>query len=303
MAARIPETTRVVTIAANLDIGEWTRIHGYSPLAGSLNPALAPALAPAIDQLHYVGGHDTNVTPSVVGSFAHRHPEARVVEIAEFDHRCCWIERWPQLLSDPRDAVPAADPPAATADDVRSAFGRSRRCARLQFAAVLTVQRAAREDVAARPLPATPLPHRVAPLGLIGARHRSRDILLLRRRHLLRRVLRFPVALLRGLIGHGSRPSVAQNEGASSPGPRSPCAPVFAATSARNVTPARRGRARTDLAVDGFLSEICGNEPTAGQRCFTVPDERSKIPVACAPGPGLSVERLASCGLEPRRLL
>jgi dienelactone hydrolase len=104
MAARVPEATRVVTIAANLDVDEWSRIHGYSRLAGSLNPALAPALAPAIDQLHFVGGRDTNVTPSVVASFARRHPAARVVEIAEFDHRCCWIDRWPQLLHDMRAA-------------------------------------------------------------------------------------------------------------------------------------------------------------------------------------------------------
>jgi len=106
MAARIPEATRLVTIAANLDVDEWTRIHGYSRLAGSLNPALAPALTPAIAQLHFVGGRDTNVPPRVAGSFASRHPEARVIEIAEFDHRCCWIDRWPELLSgapsDPR---------------------------------------------------------------------------------------------------------------------------------------------------------------------------------------------------------
>jgi len=121
MAARIPETTRVVTVAANLDIDEWARIHGYSPLAGSLNPAFAPALAPAIDQLHYIGGRDTNVTPSVVESFARRHPEARVIEIAEFDHRCCWIERWPQLLSGARAAVAASDSRAGTANGVRSA--------------------------------------------------------------------------------------------------------------------------------------------------------------------------------------
>lgn len=123
MAARIPETTGVVTIAANLDIDDWARIHGYSPLSGSLNPALAPALEPAIGQLHYAGGRDTNVTPSVVGSFARRHPEARVIEIAEFDHRCCWIERWPELLSGTRVATPAGDPPsgaakAGTANDV-----------------------------------------------------------------------------------------------------------------------------------------------------------------------------------------
>ena len=99
IAARVPEATGVVTIAANLDVDAWTRIHGYSALAGSLDPALAPALAPGIDQRHYVGGHDTNVPPSVVRSFARRHPEARVIEIAEFDHECCWIERWPALLA------------------------------------------------------------------------------------------------------------------------------------------------------------------------------------------------------------
>ena len=99
MAARIPETTGVVTIAANLDVDAWTRLHDYSPLSGSLNPASAPPLAPAIDQRHYVGGRDDNVPPSVVKSFARRHPGARVIEIAEFDHVCCWIERWPELLA------------------------------------------------------------------------------------------------------------------------------------------------------------------------------------------------------------
>ncbi len=28
-----------------------------------------------------------------------------MIEIAEFDHRCCWIDRWPELLSGtPSDA-------------------------------------------------------------------------------------------------------------------------------------------------------------------------------------------------------
>lgn len=118
MASRIPETASVITVAANLDTDEWARIHGYSQLSGSLNPALAPALPPSIDQVHYVGGRDTNVTPSVAASFVRRHPEARVIEIAEFDHRCCWIERWPELLSGARVAAPVREPAGGMATDV-----------------------------------------------------------------------------------------------------------------------------------------------------------------------------------------
>ncbi len=100
MAANVPETSEIITVAANLDTDDWTRIHDYSPLAGSLNPALMPPLPSTIVQLHYVGGRDRNVPPSVVQSFARRHAEARVIEIADFDHECCWIERWPKLLEE-----------------------------------------------------------------------------------------------------------------------------------------------------------------------------------------------------------
>ena len=100
MAAQVPEAAAIVTVAANLDTDGWTRIHDYSPLAGSLNPALMPPLPPTISQLHYVGGRDRNVPPSVVQSFARRHPGARVIELADFDHECCWIERWPNLLEE-----------------------------------------------------------------------------------------------------------------------------------------------------------------------------------------------------------
>ena len=100
MAAHVPETIAVVTVAANLDTDEWTRIHGYSALKGSLNPALLPALPPTIVQMHYVGSADPNVPPSIVRSFARGHRGARVVEVAGFAHECCWIERWPRLLDE-----------------------------------------------------------------------------------------------------------------------------------------------------------------------------------------------------------
>jgi pimeloyl-ACP methyl ester carboxylesterase len=100
MAAYVPQTIGVVTVAANLDTDVWTKIHGYSALEGSLNPALLPELPPTIPQLHYVGSRDRNVPPSVVSSFARHHPEAHIIEVAGFEHECCWISRWPQLLDE-----------------------------------------------------------------------------------------------------------------------------------------------------------------------------------------------------------
>lgn len=111
MAARVPETSAVVTIAANLDTDEWARIHGYSALDGSLNPASQPDLPSGIVQLHYVGSRDRKVPPSVVRSFARHHTEARVIEVAGFDHECCWIERWPQLLDEGARSAPMVERP------------------------------------------------------------------------------------------------------------------------------------------------------------------------------------------------
>jgi dienelactone hydrolase len=99
MASSYP-AAGVITVAANLDIDAWTKMHGYSEMKGSLNPASLPPLAPAIVQVNYFGGRDQNVPPSVMRPFGRQHPQATMIEIAEFDHVCCWIERWPRLLGD-----------------------------------------------------------------------------------------------------------------------------------------------------------------------------------------------------------
>jgi dienelactone hydrolase len=100
LASRVPQASAVVTIGANLDTAAWTELHAYDPLAGSLDPAAQPPLPASIVHVAYVGERDENVPPSIVRSFAARHPQTRIVEVAGFDHRCCWIERWPQLLRD-----------------------------------------------------------------------------------------------------------------------------------------------------------------------------------------------------------
>jgi hypothetical protein len=100
MASHVPETVAVVTLAANLDTEGWTKLHRYTRMAGSLDPAAQPSLPRAIREVHYVGGRDENVPPSLARAFRARHPQATIVELPEFDHRCCWVERWPALLGD-----------------------------------------------------------------------------------------------------------------------------------------------------------------------------------------------------------
>lgn len=98
MAERLPQTVAVVTLAGNLDIDAWTRLHEYTPLQGSLNPAERAPLSGSIRQVHYVGGKDRNVLPEFAHSYAARDNSAQVIELPGFDHVCCWELVWKSLL-------------------------------------------------------------------------------------------------------------------------------------------------------------------------------------------------------------
>ena len=97
-APRVPETTGVVTIAANLDVEGWTRRHGQPPLAASLSPATRPPLPEAIYQRHYAGARDTVVPPPIVSGGG--IPAGSLTVVPDFDHVCCWIDLWPRVLSE-----------------------------------------------------------------------------------------------------------------------------------------------------------------------------------------------------------
>ena len=98
LAARVPETTAVVTAAANLDIDAWAASRGARPFVGSLNPARQPALSADIVQRHYAGGRDEVVPPEVTRKGL--GPGVPLTVIPEYDHRCCWEKLWPGLLAD-----------------------------------------------------------------------------------------------------------------------------------------------------------------------------------------------------------
>lgn len=89
----------LVTIAANLDIDAWNAYHGYPPFEGSLNPADDLESLPDIEQLHLAGGEDEIVPAFIVSEFAARGRRSRTIEYQEFDHGCCWVDIWPEVLS------------------------------------------------------------------------------------------------------------------------------------------------------------------------------------------------------------
>ena len=97
LAARIPQTVAVVTVAANLDVDAWADHHGWPRLTGSLNPARI-AHPDGILRRHYAGARDTAVPPELIRRAAPAGD--RVAVIAGYDHVCCWVELWPGVLED-----------------------------------------------------------------------------------------------------------------------------------------------------------------------------------------------------------
>ena len=97
LAARRPEISSIITIAANLDTAAWAKFHGHKPLADSLNPLDVLPLPHPVRQLHFYGGRDQQVPVASAQAAIARDPTARVEVIESFDHRCCWAKRWGEL--------------------------------------------------------------------------------------------------------------------------------------------------------------------------------------------------------------
>jgi hypothetical protein len=105
LAALIAERRRdvawLVTVAADLDLAEWVRLESIEPLPGSLDPADSAAAIQQLPQTHFVGANDPVVPPAVAEAFVRRMsnpPAARVIVEPSFDHECCWVATWPQLV-------------------------------------------------------------------------------------------------------------------------------------------------------------------------------------------------------------
>ena len=98
IAPKLAQVSRVVTISGNLDVGAWTRYHHYSPLAGSLDPAMQPALLADVTQFHLIGNDDKNTPAEIVLPAIKLQPNPVILRYPDVDHDCCWAERWPAML-------------------------------------------------------------------------------------------------------------------------------------------------------------------------------------------------------------
>ena len=100
VAARRSDVNCLVTIAAPLDTGAWTRALKVSPLDYSLNPADFAKMLSSVKQTHFRGGKDTVVPPSTTQGYLSQEPRALVIDKPQYDHQCCWGDDWPELRSE-----------------------------------------------------------------------------------------------------------------------------------------------------------------------------------------------------------
>lgn len=114
VAANRNDVVRLITVAADLDIGYWTESSGLSPMTGSRNPASVAQKLGFIPQIHYTGQDDDTVEPDVAKSFMlHLPPNTpvRIIEVPDFNHHCCWAENWPKLAEDAKRQFPDKEQP------------------------------------------------------------------------------------------------------------------------------------------------------------------------------------------------
>lgn len=96
LAGNRDDVDALITVAAPLSVSTWVAWHHASPLNGSLDPAESTGRLP--ESVHYAGGRDSVVPVSIVAAFVNRRG-GRMEVVSDFDHECCWVRDWDELLS------------------------------------------------------------------------------------------------------------------------------------------------------------------------------------------------------------
>jgi len=99
MAEAVQGVTKVVTVAANLNVAVWSNYHGYLMLKGSLNPAVDAKISSEIKQIHIAGQDDDVVPAFIISDYVKSQKNASYYEMVKQDHACCWEGIWFDLLT------------------------------------------------------------------------------------------------------------------------------------------------------------------------------------------------------------
>lgn len=100
LAARRDDVARLITVVGNLDHRAWTAHHHISPLTQSLNPVNEVDKLKHIEQWHFVGEEDKNITPALLRDFVQRFPKKnkpRLMIMRGYDHHNYWARDWHKI--------------------------------------------------------------------------------------------------------------------------------------------------------------------------------------------------------------
>ena len=102
VAARRTDIASIRTVAGNLDVDEVVRLHGVTPMPASINPLSEARQVAGIPQIHFSGGLDTTVPPSIAARFAMVAGGSCVQTriIPGLKHEGNWPRLWPQMLAE-----------------------------------------------------------------------------------------------------------------------------------------------------------------------------------------------------------
>ena len=101
IASQRQDVAGIMTIAGNLDTETWVSLYGLEPLTGSLNPASVATHLSSTPQVHFIGGKDEVISKNVTESFLQKMGspnQAKIIEIPNYGHVCCWKDSWKELL-------------------------------------------------------------------------------------------------------------------------------------------------------------------------------------------------------------
>lgn len=95
IACQFDRPTYLITISANLDTEAWTNYHNWSPLNGSLNPAIDSKLCPHLTQLHFHGAIDEQIPVKLNNNYYnYHHTKPIIIENATHSN---WTKFWPEI--------------------------------------------------------------------------------------------------------------------------------------------------------------------------------------------------------------